>query len=1344
MRHKLDLFKILGTIAINNAEANKALDETGSKGEKAQGKLSKAFSAMGHGAVEAGKLIAKGLAVGGAAMAGLTVKALQLGGDLEQNMGGAEAVFGELGETISGMSVPMQTYDAATGKLIETTSNLEDVSKQAYANMGLSQSDYLATANKMGALFKGAGFETQEALNMSTEAMQRAADVASIMGIDTESAMEAVAGAAKGNFTMMDNLGVAMNDTAIQAYALEKGISKSTSEMSQQEKIGLAMEMFLDKTSYAAGNYAKENATLAGSLGTAKAALTNFLAGSGDVESLVSSFSNLANVVVTSLQEIAPRLTTGLTDLVNQVMPLLPPLIQQLLPIIIDGAVALIDGLVTALPSIISALSAALPTLINGVMQLIDGILQALPEILNSLLYALVEFAPVLIDGLTQVIVSLCNNFIRIIQPLIDYLPELLIVVIDAIAQNLPILIEGFVQLLNEITTMLPEIIQVLVDVLPEALQMILDAITENLPMLIEGLVQFVMALVEMLPEILQALVDATPTVISMLIEAILMNLPVIIMGLIQVVIGIVAALPEIFGSLISAIPAVLSGIWDGLAAVFGNLGGWFAGIFGDAWEGVKNSWSAVVDFFSGVWDGIVKVFSVIGNWFKTQFTQAWNNIKSAWSSVTKWFSDIWSGITKVFSVVGNWFKNAFSQAWNGIVSIWSGVTSWFGGIWSGITGVFSGVGSWFSNKFSEAWNAITNIFSNVVGFFGGIWNKISSTFSELGTKIGDSISGAVKGAINGLIGMVENTINGFFKLINGAIKAINSIPGVNIPRIKMLSFPRLENGGVLEKGQVGLLEGNGAEAVVPLEKNEKWIKATAEDLKEQLQKEGLFNYGQIGDGMAEGFSSVKNTMPQVGGDIIDGFWSGISRKTSGVINRIEDFCGRVTETVKSFFGINSPSTLFRDEVGKQLAEGVAVGIEEKTETAESASEEMGRKILDAAQKKLDAYTAYNELTLADEVAFWDAVRMKCAEGTEARLSADQKYLEAKKSLNEGLLTAENELQAALDEIYQRIDDRAQELLGTFSLFESFTADEAIGKKDMFTNLGTQIAALNKYQDRIEVLRVRIGDTALFKELEAMGVSGLNQITLMSNMAEHELQAYVAMYEQRNALARKTAEEELSEETFENTQKAYQTFADKCSELGVEVVTSTQEMQQGASTAFATMEQSISTSVENIGVNISDKMGTALDVVLSTLESMTKAFENFMPNIKLPHFKADGVFDLESGSLPTISVEWYKKAMDNVMLLDKPTIFGYNSSSGNLMGGGEAGSEMVGGTNTIMGMIQEAVSRENSNIENVLYKILKAIISMDSNMGDNLKDALEDMGLKLNNREFARIVKAVN
>lgn len=538
----MDLFKLLGTITINNSDANEALEETGQTAEKTQGKLSKAFSAVGKGAAVVGKAVGAGLMAGGAAMGALTVKALNLSGELEQNMGGSEQVFKEY-----------------AGKMQETAKN-------AFQNMGLSTADFLGTANKMGALFQGAGFSIEESSDLASDAMQRAADVASIMGIDTASAMEAISGAAKGNFDMMDNLGVAMNDTTLNAYALEKGIDKTTQEMTNQEKIALAMEMFMEKTSYAAGNYAKENETLAGALGTAKSALTNFLDGSGDVDSLVNAFSNAANVIVDNLKEIAPRLISGITEIINKIIPMLPPLLNELLPVIIDGAVSLINGLVAALPTIINALMSALPSLIEGIIQIV---LNLIPALITVLVEALQTLLPALIDGLLQLVIAICNDFAQIIQPLIDALPGIIINVVNAIMQNLPALIEGLITL--------------------------------------------VLAIVDALPVIIQSLVDAIPTITEMVVTALLNSLPALITGAIKLVLGIVKALPQILSSLQQAMPKAFIGIWNGVKNVFSGVGDFFGDKFGDAWKRITRIFSNVGNFFSGIWDKIKNTFSDIG-----------------------------------------------------------------------------------------------------------------------------------------------------------------------------------------------------------------------------------------------------------------------------------------------------------------------------------------------------------------------------------------------------------------------------------------------------------------------------------------------------------------------------------------------------------------------------------------------------------------------------------------------------------------------------------------------------------------------------------------------------------
>ena len=68
--------------------------------------------------------------------------------------------------------------------------------------------------------------------------------------------------------------------------------------------------------------------------------------------------------------------------------------------------------------------------------------------------------------------------------------------------------------------------------------------------------------------------------------------------------------------------------------------------------------------------------------------------------------------------------------------------------------------------------------------------------------------------------------------------------------------------------------------------------------------------------------------------DLIKGLWNGIKDMTSWIIEKIKGFGDSILGGIKSFFGIKSPSRVFRDEVGAMLAEGVAEGIEENADTA--------------------------------------------------------------------------------------------------------------------------------------------------------------------------------------------------------------------------------------------------------------------------------------------------------------------------------------------------------------------------------------------------------------------------
>lgn len=117
--------------------------------------------------------------------------------------------------------------------------------------------------------------------------------------------------------------------------------------------------------------------------------------------------------------------------------------------------------------------------------------------------------------------------------------------------------------------------------------------------------------------------------------------------------------------------------------------------------------------------------------------------------------------------------------------------------------------------------------------------------------------------------------------------------------------------------------------------------------------------------------------------------------------------------------------------------------------------------------------------------------------------------------------------------------------------------------------------------------------------------------------------------------------------------------------------------------------------VSNVFSSIVDHVRNAVDRIRNAFN-----FDWHLPHISLPHFSIDGEFSLDPPSVPHFSIDWYKKAMNSAYMLNGATIFG--ASGGHLLGGGEAGSEMIIGTNKLMQMIGQAKGGNTYNNQFVI------------------------------------------
>lgn len=113
------------------------------------------------------------------------------------------------------------------------------------------------------------------------------------------------------------------------------------------------------------------------------------------------------------------------------------------------------------------------------------------------------------------------------------------------------------------------------------------------------------------------------------------------------------------------------------------------------------------------------------------------------------------------------------------------------------------------------------------------------------------------------------------------------------------------------------------------------------------------------------------------------------------------------------------------------------------------------------------------------------------------------------------------------------------------------------------------------------------------------------------------------------------------------------------------------------------------------------KAKNTISKVVSSIKSKFNSLKNYKW-LKAPHLKVSGgkaPFGIGGkGSKPNISIDWYAKAMKNGMIMNAPTIFGMNGNK--LLGGGEAGSETIVGTNSLMNMISKAVASTMNAMSN--------------------------------------------
>lgn len=282
-----------------------------------------------------------------------------------------------------------------------------------------------------------------------------------------------------------------------------------------------------------------------------------------------------------------------------------------------------------------------------------------------------------------------------------------------------------------------------------------------------------------------------------------------IIKKIIQTVIGmipVITSILQVVGSVVSGIISFITMVVTYVGTAIATILGFIMPIVQIVATIVANIWSVILTVAQNIWSKVSEVVTAIIGFVSNLFKTVSDIINNIWSKIQDSMNKVRDKVQGVIDNINKYFNNVKST-----------VSDVFNGIWSKVQGVMDNVG----NKISNVLQGIQNSWSDLKGFVSGVF-------------------GGIEGAVSSLVGSVKGMVNGVIGGINGAIGIINKIPGVHIGRI-----PRLERGGVLKRGQIGLLEGNGAEAVVPLEKNKAWIRAVAKDMAQIMPSVTTNNNGQ-------------------------------------------------------------------------------------------------------------------------------------------------------------------------------------------------------------------------------------------------------------------------------------------------------------------------------------------------------------------------------------------------------------------------------------------------------------------------------------------------------------------
>lgn len=407
-----------------------------------------------------------------------------------------------------------------------------------------------------------------------------------------------------------------------------------------------------------------------------------------------------------------------------------------------------------------------------------------------------------------------------------------------------------------------------------------------------------------------------------------------------------ISAVMAVVGTAIAAWPVALGIALAGLVVAFWPQ---ISKFFSDLWDGIvswcSDIWSKIKDFLSEHWQDVllwivswpvalIKTLADFWPQISAWLSGLWDNIMSAMEPMFNWFRNIGDEIGSFVENAMNYIKELFVNGWNNIVSFFTetipawieSVLEWFRQLPYNL-GFVIGEAIGHIIKFGlDLWNFATvtvpEFISQVITFFSQLPSKIWAWLVEATTKLKQFFEDMVTLGIAKTTEFITNVINYIKELpskvwewLQNTMKKISEFftNAVNTARTKASEF--LNNVINVIKNLPSQI-GNWLSNVI-----QKVISWGADMVSKGRQAASdLFN------AIVNKVREIPSQMLSIGSNIVSGIWSGISGSIGWITSKVREFARGILDGIKSALGIHSPSTVFEQEVGKNMALGVGEG----------------------------------------------------------------------------------------------------------------------------------------------------------------------------------------------------------------------------------------------------------------------------------------------------------------------------------------------------------------------------------------------------------------------------------